>query len=199
MKILQTKRLAYQIIENGDGTILVTKDGVNSINNAGAFIMCYGGVEKVIENCIEYDGTLEQFNKWDGKASEKEHEEWLAKKRQVQENMKRAEIERGKKRANERIDKYNNLLNNSKDGVIETTYKNIGIVLAYLNTQNWGAWDLPKMSIGYKCNQYDCDGKLASTMVLDEPISDEETGVENETRFQFGAPFGHLVKYRRTI
>lgn len=81
--------------------------------------------------------------------------------------------------------------------VIPATVENIRIILHYLNTINWGLWNLPKLSIGYSANQYDCDGKTATTIQLDEPISDVERGIENETMFQTGAPRGHLSKYQR--
>lgn len=77
---------------------------------------------------------------------------------------------------------------------IPTTYENIGIVLRYLNTSNCGGWKLPAMTIGYSCNQYDCDGKQASTMTLDNPI---EIDGEMVDKFVVGAPLGHLTKYHR--
>lgn len=80
--------------------------------------------------------------------------------------------------------------------VMESTIENIGKVLNFLNQQNWGGWDLPKMSIGYKCAQYDCDGKRATTMTLNYGVTDEDFGCENETRFVVGNPRGHLNKYR---
>lgn len=80
---------------------------------------------------------------------------------------------------------------------IPATVNNIRIMLHYLNTINWGLWKLPKLSVGYSANQYDCEGKQATTIKLDEPISDEEYGIENETMFQTGAPRGHLTTYQR--
>ena len=71
------------------------------------------------------------------------------------------------------------------------------IVLRYLNTINWGGWELPKMTIGYICNQYDCEGKIATTMKLDESIKLYEDDNETGYMFQVGAPVGHLTKYRR--
>jgi hypothetical protein len=79
---------------------------------------------------------------------------------------------------------------------IPATVENVRLVAAYLNTINWGAWNLPKMTIGYKAHQYDCDGKLATTIVLDEPISDPDYDIYNERKFVVGAPMGHLSKYQ---
>ena len=73
---------------------------------------------------------------------------------------------------------------------IEATLDNIKSLLRYLNSTNWGTWQLPKMSVGYSCNQYGCDGKTATTIILDE-------AVEGNTRYVFGAPVGHLNGYTR--
>lgn len=74
--------------------------------------------------------------------------------------------------------------------VIESTIDNIKSLLRYLNSMNWGMWQLPKMSVGYSCNQYGCDGKTATTIILDEPV-------EGGTRYVFGAPVGHINGYAR--
>ena len=73
---------------------------------------------------------------------------------------------------------------------IEATIDNIKSLLRYLNSENWGTWQLPKMSVGYSCNQYGCDGKTATTIILDEPV-------DGNTRYVFGAPVGHLNGYTR--
>lgn len=74
--------------------------------------------------------------------------------------------------------------------VIEATTDNIKSLLRYLNSMNWGTWQLPKMSVGYSCNQYGSDGKTATTIILDEPVA-------GNTRYVFGAPVGHLNGYTR--
>lgn len=81
-------------------------------------------------------------------------------------------------------------------GVIPTTIENLKLVLRHLNNQNWGGWDLPKMSIGYSANQYDCEGSTATTITLNQPISDLEYDIENETKFKTGGKRGHLSNYR---
>lgn len=72
--------------------------------------------------------------------------------------------------------------------VIETNIENLRKVMMVLNAQNWGSWRLPKMSIGYSANQYDCDGKTATTIKLDKPV-------DGKTMYSFNAPRGHLTKY----
>jgi len=63
-----------------------------------------------------------------------------------------------------------------------------------LNTVNWGVWHLPKMTIGYSCHQYDCNGKTATTIKLDTPIKYWD---KPETMFVYGNPRGHLEKYSK--
>lgn len=82
-------------------------------------------------------------------------------------------------------------------GPIPATVDNILLVLKKLNSENWGGWILPKLTIGYRANQYNCDGVTATTIELLKPISDDEWNIENETKFEYGAPNGHLAKYRR--
>lgn len=83
----------------------------------------------------------------------------------------------------------------SENEVIPTTAENLKIVMRYLKTINWGMWQLPNMTIGYSANQHDCDGTIAVTITLDEPISDPELGIHNIKAFSLGAPRGYLSKY----
>jgi hypothetical protein len=80
---------------------------------------------------------------------------------------------------------------------IPATISNLRTLLLHLNEQNWGAWELPRLSIGYSANQYDCDGIIATTIRLDNPISDEELGINNERMFKVGGKRGHLEQYQR--
>ena len=84
----------------------------------------------------------------------------------------------------------------NSNGAIPTTVENVRLVLRFLNEQNWGGWSLPKMTIGYSANQYDCDGYTATTIKLDSPISDEEMEITKETMFKIGGKRGHLEKYQ---
>ena len=193
MRRLETTNYRYWIIENPDGTLLITINKRDSIPNAGLFILQMGGVEAIKKRLQGDDLTLEQAEQWEKDfysnlmQRKKENREKRAKEREEKERIRLENI----------VNRYNDLLTNSENGIIPTTYENIGIVLRYLNTRNWGGWDLPKMTIPYSCNQYDCDGKQASTMILAEPI--EVYDGEMATRFQVGAPHGHLIKYRRCI
>jgi len=63
------------------------------------------------------------------------------------------------------------LENEIKEGkVFDANIENIRRILLYLNSMNWGVWQLPKMTCGYSAHQYDCDGHQASTITLDKPI-----------------------------
>lgn len=72
--------------------------------------------------------------------------------------------------------------------VIPSTLENIRLVMKHLSGQNWGSWTLPKMEIGYRAHQYDCDGRIAVTFQLSKPVG-------GQTSFSYNAPRGHLVNY----
>lgn len=62
------------------------------------------------------------------------------------------------------------------------------------DADEWGVWNLPKMTVGYVCHQYDCDGKTATTIKLDTPVMFFE---KPETMFVYGNPRGHLENYTK--
>lgn len=57
-----------------------------------------------------------------------------------------------------------------------------------MNSQNWGLWKLPELSVGYSAHQYDCDGVTATTICLDEPV-------DGRTKYKVGGRRGHLSQY----
>lgn len=197
MKIIKTTNRTYVVDQNADGSLTITYNGTNPICNAGMFINQMGGIPGVLARCEEGDYTIEGIKEYFADMSRM--------KKESQERSRQAALEREAKWNAERVEKYEALVAQYEGQAIPTTYENIGIVLRYLNTQNWGVWNLPKMTIGYSCNQYDCDGKTASTMKLDEPIDirdDEEKAEEGSlpemiSMFQVGAPRGHLNNYHR--
>lgn len=147
--------------------------------NAGMFIQQQGGVEALLSHCKDVD-DLKAWVAEENDAAKEAHEKAHARAMAVQ-----------AEREAERRAEYERLFCGD---VTETNEETVGALLRYLNTQNWGLWHLPKMTIGYQCNQYDCDGKTATTIKLDQPIMvNDEPG----TMFQVGAPHGHLMKYRR--
>lgn len=188
MKYIITNTRVLEVRQNEDGTLFITKDGENIIANIGAFIYNFGGREKVLERCIESDLPLAEFTATHDaeiKEAKAEYKRMCAERNE--ELKERAEVIYKRE--------YEELLAKS-NGVIPTTYENVCIVLRYLNTQNWGSWTLPKMSIGYACHQYDCDGRIATTMTLDrEIVISHDYDRRYVDKLVIGAPGGHLTKY----
>ncbi|MGL4956490.1 MAG: hypothetical protein ACRC9X_04870 [Bacteroidales bacterium] len=188
-KLLKTKRRLVFITKNEDGSLnIFVKPGV-AMENAGMFILSLGGIEALWNKAEDFEGSLEDFKNYEPFTEEerKAHfEERQAKKIERENN----EV----KRREEKISAYKNMLEKYGERAIETNEENLRILLNYLNLSNWGGWELPKMTISYACHQYDCYGKQATTIKLDEPI---EVFEELGSMFQVGAPHGHLRDYRR--
>ena len=174
---LRTKSRALDVLVNNDGTIAITCKG-EPISNPGQFIRQMGGIDAVLARCKEYTAA-----------------EWQAELER-EETAKLAAKEAAKQRA-ELLIKEHELAYQKVFGtgdVVEATPRNIYILLSYLNDNNWGSWKLPKMSIGYRCNQYDCDGKQATTITLDKAVDYDG----RPTRcFEVGAPHRHLMKFQK--
>ena len=174
---LRTNSRDLDVVVINDGTIAITCKG-EPISNPGQFILQMGGIDAILARCKEYTAA-----------------EWQAElEREV--TAKLAAKEAAKQRAEllikEREKAYHEVFQNGS--VVETTPRNIYILLSYLNDHSWGSWQLPKMSIGYRCNQYDCDGKQATTITLDKAIDYDG----RPTRlFEVGAPIRHLMRYQR--
>lgn len=173
--ILHTKSSGryFSVRKNEDNTIVIsdTTSG-ESIANAGLLISNMGGIDTVLSKCKESDIPVEEVRKQAGKRL----------------------LEKAKEEQKTTTDNYNHLLEQC-GGEIPVTYDNLKIVMRYLATQNWGIWELPKMSISYAANQYDCNGKTAVTIILDESSTDPKLG--DEKRFVYGNPRGHLMKYHK--
>lgn len=189
MKTYTSSTSIYSVTQNADGTINVVreyykgggkwnKDG-NPIKNAGLFINQMGGVYGLLGKCKDEVNLHERIAEFNNGYNERR-----AASMEI-------ERKRNEERASKAKEDYERLF--AKE-VTESNLETIGVLLRYLNTKNWGLWkQLPKMTISYQCNQYDCDGKQATTIKLDEPIM---VGGEPCTMFETGAPFGHLTKYR---
>ena len=149
--------------------------------DAGLIIMNKGGRDALLADCTEVDDLAAWVE-----AKNAEIKEAGARNREAA--MKReAEREARAKAEYERL---------FCGEVTETNEETVAALLRYLNTQNWGVWHLPKMTIGYSCHQYDCDGKTATTIKLDRPIMVYD---EPGTMFEVGAPHGYLTKYRSIL
>ena len=153
--------------------------GEEVFSDAGMFIQQQGGVDALLSKSVEVE-DLSSHVEWLNNQAQAEHEKNhnIAMKRKAD---REAEIKA----------EYARLFTGE---ITETNEETVRALLHYLNLQNWGGWQLPKMSIGYTCNQYDCDGQTATTIKLDKAITvNDEPG----TMFEVGAPHGHLIKYRR--
>lgn len=165
-----------KVLDNGE--IWMSIDGVNPIFGAGQIIAAKGGKEAFLSQCFTDERSIDELNK----EQIKEH---FAKQKQAKASAEirmaalRVETEAALKR----------LQGAATDGVIPATVENVKIIAEYLNCRSWGSWTLPAMSIPYTANQYDCGGKMATTIILDEPI-------DGEVKFIYGAPVTHLAKYR---
>lgn len=89
---------------------------------------------------------------------------------------------------------FRTLENEIKEGkVFEANVNNLSRILKYLNSMNWGVWQLPKMSVGYNAHQYDNNGRNVTTITLNEPIN---YFGEMVSKFKVGGSRSFLPKYR---
>lgn len=193
-KIFRTKRVIYRLEKNENGTLDIYREYFSLKNmdhwekdghlfpNAGSLIITAGGIDGLLSQCEEVediDAMIAELNVIKAEIRRKANAE-----RERQQTASVSMVE----------DNYHRLFD-GRD-VVETNAETVYTLLRYLNTQNWGLWHLPAMTIGYQCNQYDCDGKTATTIKLDQPIS---VGGRMGTQFVYGAPRGHLTNYERIV
>ena len=192
-KIFRTKRVIYRVEQNENGTLDIYREYFSlknmdfwkfdgrKFNNAGSLIITAGGIEGLLSQCEDVEDIRDIIGPLNKAKVEIRRRAVAERERQAAEKANAAEAE------------YIQLFSGD---VAETNAKTVYALLRYLNTQNWGLWRLPKMTIGYQCAQYDCDGKTATTIKLDEPI---RVAGEMGTMFQYGAPRGHLTNYERIV
>lgn len=181
-----TKKNVYQITKNEDGTVTFHP----TEKNAGNIIMQRGGVTGFLANCIEDERSYEEFVSDRAFVSKKQREYRDAMR---QKNLN-AEKESATKLYSNMLEKYNMSVDNIDNSIIiEATQENLYILMRYLRYVPWGEWHLPTLSQGYSANQYDCQGKTAVTIILDEGILTEDGNLVK--KLQYGAPMGHLSYY----
>lgn len=193
-KIFRKKRVIYRVEQNENGTLDIYREYFSLKNmdswqhdgrkfdNAGSLIITAGGIDGLLSQCEDVEDL----------------EAVIADLNIVKADIRRMAIAERERQATECQNiaavEYKQLFD-GKD-VVETNAKTVYVLLRCLNTQNWGLWHLPKMTIGYACRQYDCDGKMATTIKLDKPIV---VAGQQGTMFQYGAPVGHLTNYERIV
>lgn len=207
IKILKDWKHVYSVQVNEDGTLTMYREYKTSkkwhhweriekkgpVTNVDAVIKFHGGIERVLAKLEEVDDILsihKQLNK-------EKHEQ----RTRIEQGMTEAEqvhrerMLRKEEAWNENARReYEKVFSNE---VTEANYENIRVLLHYLSTMNWGLWDLPQMTIGYSANQYDCGGRIAVAIKLDEKIELPLGGKSD--KFSFGNGRGYLNNYTRII
>lgn len=180
MKYFISKNLALKVEQNQDGTLRLTDffDGT-PYADAGMLIKSFPApsIDNFLARCLDEEDAMARLE---------------AQRYGRTPEYKKAQQERIAAREAARAIEHKAAFD-ALPKPIPATYDNIGIVLRYLRDTN-GA-ELPAMTVGYSFNMYDCEGKLAAAMIMDEDIM-----VDGESwgrKFQVGAPAGHLMKYRR--
>lgn len=181
-----TKKKVYQITKNNNGTVTFFPEQ----KNAGSIIAQRGGVDSFLTLCISDERSYEEFVN--------ERELIARKQQELREAMRqqsaKAEKESIIKAYNEMLSNYGMSIGNIDKSVkIEATVENLYTLMRYMRIIPCGQWQLPTLSQGSSFNQYDCDGKTAVTIILNDGIKTEEGKIVK--KLQYGAPFGHLTKY----
>ena len=191
MKIFKTKRVIFRIERNENGTLNIFREYFSTKNmdfwqkdgrlypNAGQLINQEGGIEALLSKCEDIEDIVQYVHDLN---VEKKAIRDAASAQRMNQTLKEAEMAK---------EAYEAAFNQD---VTESSPENIYILLRYLNTINWGIWRLPKMTIGYACHQYNCDGKTATSIKLDTPITYWD---KPESMFVYGNPRGFLEKYSK--
>ena len=181
-----TKKNVYQITKNDDGTVTFFPEE----KNAGAIIKQRGGVADFLSHCIEDERSYNEF-KGDVELVKKKQKEYRDAMRLQNANAEKTSVANA---YNEMLSKYGMSIGNIDKSIgIDATRDNLYALMRYLRTIPLSQWQLPTLSQGYSANQYDCDGKIAVTITLNEGILSDDFKIIK--RLQYGAPMGHLTNY----
>lgn len=181
-----TKKNVYLITKNEDGTVTFFPEE----KNAGSIIMQRGGLTGFLAHCIEDERSYEEFVA-DRELIAKKQKEYREAMRLQSANAEREAVA---KSYNEMLSRYGMSIGNIDKSVsIEANSENLYVLMRYLRSIPWGQWQLPALSQEYSANQYDCDGKIAVTIILNNGIMTEDGKVIK--KLQYGAPMGHLSNY----
>ena len=181
-----TKKNVYLITKNEDGTVTFFPEE----KNAGSIIMQRGGLTGFLAHCIEDERSYEEFVA-DRELIAKKQKEYREAMRLQSANAEREAVA---KSYNEMLSRYGMSIGNIDKSVsIEANSENLHVLMRYLRSIPWGQWQLRTLSQGYSANQYDCDGKIAVTVILNNGIVTEDGKVIK--KLQYGAPMWHLSNY----
>jgi len=147
-KLLITKRRVLNVEEKENGLLITDEDG-KEIQNPGAFILSYGGKDKLLARCEKTELTAKKFletcNKIVKDASDDMSDMTLAK---------------------EAFEKLT-----SENDTIETNVENLKVILDYFKFMSWGAWPKVKMSIPCKFLQFNCEGQIITAVKIEHKIN----------------------------
>lgn len=181
-----TKKNVYLITKNDDGTLTFFPEE----KNAGALIMQRGGISKFLEYCIEDERSYDEFCK-DVQLVKQKQREYRAEMRLQNANAGKAAVANA---YNAMLANYGMSIGNIDKSIeIDATRDNLYALMRYLRTIPLSQWQLPKLSQGYTVNQYDCEGKIAVTILLSEGLLSDDLKIIK--KLQYGAPMGHLTNY----
>lgn len=179
-----TDRNIYQVIERESGEILITRDGENSIPNVPNFLrnLNLDRIEDILPRCVVDNRNLNDFRT---ATIEQRRAEAAARKKL---NVAHARV-----LANEDRAALQRLIDNSA-GKIAPTRENLEIIANALRHDNYGSWELPTMTIGYRASQY--DGNVIA-MIFDQKIelTFNDGSREITDRVVFGAGWCEMLKY----
>lgn len=178
---LITKRRVLEVVNHNDGTINILKADGAQIAKLDAYIADMGGVDAVLSKTVKFDGSFADF-------IEKHTAEKIAQ-HHADKAVRAAKTAEHNQLHAERWAALQTMT------VIPVNEENLKTVMRELNSQNWGSWSLPKLSIGYKAAQYDCNGVTATTITFDRPVKLNEYR-EPSAKFEYNAPRGHLTQYQ---
>ena len=181
-----TKKNVYLITKNDEGTLTFFPEE----KNAGAIIMQRGGIQGFLAHCIEDERSYDEFCK--------DIQFVKQKQREYREAMR---LQNADAEKNEVANAYNAMLANYGMSIgnidkfieIDATRDNLYTLMRYLRTIPLSQWQLPKLSQGYTANQYDCEGKIAVTITLNQGLLSDDLKIVK--KLQYGAPMGHLTNY----
>ena len=181
-----TKKNVYLITKNDDGTLTFFPEE----KNTGAIIMQRGGIQGFLAHCIEDSRPYDEFKNDVQLVKQKQREYRDAMRLQNADAEKTAVANA----YNAMLANYGMSIGNIDKSIkIDATRDNLYTLMRYLRTIPLSQWQLPKLSQGYTANQYDCEGKIAVTITLNQGLLTDDLKIIK--KLQYGAPMGHLTNY----
>ena len=181
-----TKKNVYLVTKNDDGTLTFFPEE----KNAGAIIMQRGGIQGFLAHCIEDSRPYVDF-KNDVQLIKQKQREYRDAMRLQNADAEKTAVANA---YNAMLANYGMSIGNIDKSIkIDATRDNLYTLMRYLRTIPLSQWQLPTLSQGYTANQYDCEGKIAVTITLNQGLLSDDLKIIK--KLQYGAPMGHLTNY----